>query len=570
MPLNCVPPPSLPLPVECYDKYGHMPYATPSEEKVYKSDAFKKMRAEQKSEAEEILKRPNLEQQRRLPPGTVPPRMGSKAPPTKQKAEGSKATHFHVLGRPWKAMPYTELTQNDLKRLRNARPKSFEDRHLQQERLQMEQQRRTDEIEDLRIYFRDIDEAHRARDRKRERDIALLGADVFEDKVKLEAKRLQVLHKALNEKYATDELVKNTKRVISDAKCSAIWSAQIAERKLLERVQEQHDHEMMRKNEEYNNSRWGTKDQKEETEAQRRAEFGEAVRHQISEHMALRFQADDRKKMEARDVRAAAAAYRRAETERSERMLKQRQEYREELELYVRIHKDFQRMLCEQERIDEQRALEYMMAKEKQLKQERKEKAAHDADISRRRDILYTIQQKVLDSQGNRDEMRYLMEREQLERKYREDERVEAEKRRRMELKLRDDRRQQIKEQHEAKACFYQKQEDELQMLAAQRAIFEERQKKEEEKLTCRRKTFHASVAKQIEDREKARRRRIEEENLVLERARLSNRERQEEINTVITVQLDELARTECVPPEKLRVLLGRVANLDKKRLGRI
>jgi len=61
----------------------------------------------------------------------------------------------------------------------------------------------------------------------------------------------------------------------------------------------------------------------------------------------------------------------------------------------------------------------------------------------------------------------------------------------------------------------------------------------------------------------------LENEHLAFERERAAEAQRQKEIDTVITVKLDDLQKRGCLPNLAVRSLKGRVENAgNKKKLG--
>jgi len=119
------------------------------------------------------------------------------------------------------------------------------------------------------------------------------------------------------------------------------------------------------------------------------------------------------------------------------------------------------------------------------------------------------------------------------------------------------------------KACFYVQRERELKEMIEYRKKHEEQMKREAEEQAIKKACLRSSVSCQIEEREKARRRELEEEHLAFERERAAEAQRQKEIDTVITVKLDDLQKRGCLPNLAVQSLKGRVANAgNKKKLG--
>lgn len=232
-------------------------------------------------------------------------------------------------------------------------------------------------------------------------------------------------------RHATDERVQTAIRAIGAAKCSAMWTAQIEERAMMDRLQEEHDMAQARKDTAFNESKWGSLPHQELLAHNKRLEFGAAVRQQINDRRQLRHLAEERRRDESRQMRDAYDEYKRFQLDQTVANGQRKTHYRKELFHYIQLHKDFGRLLCEQERRDELRANEYVLNKEQQRLEQRQQKAAVEADKARKRDALYVIQQKILDAKDNREEMRLLAEHERLERKYRLDERQAVEHRRR-------------------------------------------------------------------------------------------------------------------------------------------
>ncbi|EDW72158.2 uncharacterized protein Dwil_GK10338 [Drosophila willistoni] len=452
--------------------------------------------------------------------------------------------------------------------MRATRPRTAEEKLYDQERRLDEQRRYNEEAERIRNYFHDIDEVRREKEREKEREQDALAEDNIDEGTRTEAKRVQVLHKALNSRYESDVRVKEATRAINEAKCSAMWTAQIQERRLLDRIKANFDEEQNSKNNEYNQSKWGTLEQRDLNETEKRMKFGNAVRQQISDREKLRFMAQDRSRDEAKQVQAAIDEFKRFEAEQSLLNNTRKSAYRDELHKYIKLHKDFRRLMCEQEQRDERRAYDYVLEKEKKRKADRAEREAIEADQKRKRDILFAVQQKIIDAKDNRDEMRFLAERERLERRYRDEERQAAEKERRLVTELKQANLDQMEQISKLKACYYVQREKELKQILKDRNKFEEEKKKEAEQLLAKKDDLRTAVAMQMEEREKIRRRDQEEERLNYEKSRAAEALRQKEIDMVIAVKLDDLAKKNCLPNVTLRSLTGRLTYAGQKKLG--
>ncbi|XP_068159000.1 uncharacterized protein [Drosophila tropicalis] len=580
---------------DCYDKRGRKIYVdSPAPNVLQEPDIVScgnrggggKLRPGSKQQQQQ-------QQRRTLPPGTRAPgsvasgraaaaaagarggslagsrrKFGNKPSPSQKRLEGAKATFFHVQGQSWESKGFAQLDAEEVERMRATRPRTAEEKLYDQERRLDEQRRYNEEAERIRNYFHDIDEIRREKEREKEREQDALAEENIDEETRTEAKRLQVLHKALNSRYESDVRVKEATRAINEAKCSAMWTAQIQERRLLDRIKANFDEEQNKKNDEYNQSKWGTLEQRDVNEVEKRAKFGNAVRQQISDREKLRFMAQDRSRDEAKQVQAAIDEFKRFEAEQAILNNTRKSAYRDELHKYIKLHKDFCRLMCEQEQRDERRAYDYVLEKEKKRKADRAEREAIEADHKRKRDILYAVQQKIIDAKDNRDEMRFLAERERLERRYRDEERQAAEKERRLVTELKQANLDQMEQISKLKACYYVQREKELKEILKDHKKFEEEKKKEAEQLLAKKDDLRSAVAMQMEEREKIRRRDQEEERLNYEKLRAAEAVRQKEIDMVIAVKLDDLAKKNCLPNVTLRSLTGRLTYAGQKKLG--
>ncbi|XP_034099170.1 trichohyalin [Drosophila albomicans] len=514
----------------------------------------------------------SLHKPRALPPGTVaPPAPRSvirpPAKPTKRKGCGGEATYFHVLGQPWESKGFAELAKEEVDRMRAARPPTADELLADHERHQEEERLNKEEEERVRTYYHEIDEARRERELEAQRQIDAEADD--DDEVKAtEARRLMVLHKSLQARYATDQRVQTADRAIGAAKCSAMWTAQIEERAMIERLQEQHDEEQAKKDNAFNESKWGTLPHQELLAHNKRLEFGAAVRQQINDRRQLRHLAEERRREESRQMRDAFEEFKRFQTEQAQASGQRKRDYRKELFHYIQLHQDFSRMLCEQERRDELRANDFVLKKEQQRLEQRQQKAAIEADKARKRDALYVIQQKILDAKDNREEMRLLAEHERLERKYRMEERQAVEHRRRLVSELRLGNRLAMEQINKLKACYYTQRQREMDEVKEERARYEQQQKAEQQQRLGKKLSLHHGVTAQMEEHERARRRDLEQERVASERARVLEEQRQKEIDMVISVKLDELAKKRCLPHNAIQSLTARVASGASKKLS--
>ncbi|XP_022214551.1 trichohyalin [Drosophila obscura] len=574
--MPCEPRPSRTLlSPDCFDRSGKLVY--------YENAAAGMLKQEEVPcgvRKDRPVKPKDVHGKRMLPPGTRPPgrvpgalaamarRIGGNKPtPSEKRAESGKATFFHVQGQSWESKGFAELTPTELERMRSGRPKSADEKRAEQAQKQEEQREHTEETERIRNYFHAIDEQRREKERERQRQQDVEAADVDEEQ-RAEAKRLKVLHHSLNAKYEMDERVREATKAISEAKCSAMWTAQIQERRLLDRIQAEYDAHQARKNLEFNNSKWGTVEQKDAADEDKRRQFGADVRQQILDREKMRYVAQDRQKQEAREMRVAVDEYKKAEAHHVQTISKGKLNYREELDKYSKMHREFVRMMCQQDQSDEQRAYDYLLQKEAKLREERAEMKAHKAEVKRQRDALFVVQQKILDAKDNQDEMRFIAEHERLERKYRETERLAAEKERRIADELRKGNLEQLDRLSQMKACYYAQRERDNKLMLQYRAEEEELSKAEAAADKVKRENLRSGVACQMEEREKARRRELAAERLEFEKARAAEIQRQTEIDTVIAVKLDDLTKRGCLPGKALNTLKGRVANAAHKKLG--
>ncbi|KAH8396351.1 hypothetical protein KR222_008892 [Zaprionus bogoriensis] len=512
-----------------------------------------------------------LQKPRTLPPGTVPPtaRMVKRVPqkPTRRKGQGGEATYFHVLGQPWESKGFAELQKDDVERMKAARPPTAEELQAEAERLQEEERANKEEAERVRMYYYEIDEARRERELEVQRQIDA-EVDADDEEKAAEARRLMVLHKSLQARHATDERVQTAIRAIGAAKCSAMWTAQIEERAMMGRLQEEHDMEQARKDNAFNESKWGSLPHQEKLAHDKRLAFGAAVRQQISDRRQLRHLAEERRREESRQMHDAYEEYKRFQMEQLQAKGERKTHYRNELVHYIKLHQDFGRLLCEQEQRDEIRANAFVIKKEQQRIEQRQQKAAVEADKERKRDALYVIQQKILDAKDNREEMRLLAEHERIERKYRLEERQAVEQRRRLTEELRRGNRQAMEHINKLKACYYTQRQREMDEVKEERARYEQQREVEQQQKLDRKLSLYQGVTAQMEEQERARRREQELERVESERARAMEEQRQKEIDMVISVKLDELAKKRCLPQNALQSLTGRVASASHKKLS--
>ncbi|ALC48303.1 CG5062 [Drosophila busckii] len=508
-----------------------------------------------------------------LPPGTVPPgesqgSVFSRPKASKRGGCGGVASYFHVQGRSWESKGFAELKQTEVEHLRSLRPPTVEQLQAEQELRREEERQNKAEAERVRMYYQEIDEARRERELEAQRQIDA-EADDTQDEVKAaEIRRLKVLHQSLQARHEQDERVQSATRAIGAAKCSAMWTAQIEERAMLERLQDEFDVLQEHKANEFNDSKWGSIARQNEKEHERRLKFGAEVRQQINDRRQLRHLAAERDRDEALQVRDAFDEYRRYQQEESKVHGARKAHYRNELFHYIQLHRDFGKLMCEQERRDELRANDYVIKKEAQKVEARLKQAALEAEKERKRDAMFVIQQKILDAKDNREEMRLLAEHERLERKYRMEEREAVETRRRLVDELRQGNLQAMQQMEKMKACYYAQRKRETDEMKAERLRYEAQQKIEQEQNMGKKINLHQGVTAQMEEHERARRREIEQERLDDEKARAQEAQRQKEIDMVISVKLDELAKKQCLPYNALQSLSGRVANSGQRRLA--
>lgn len=336
----------------------------------------------------------------------------------------------------------------------------------------------------------------------------------------------------------------------------------------MERLQEERDVEQARKDTAFNDSKWGSVEEQEQRALDKRQAFGDAVRQQMADRRQLRHLAEEQRREESRQVADAYTEYKRYQVDQMHATGERKLHYRKELFHYIQLHRDFNRLLCQQEQRDEIRANTYVINKEKQRLEQRQLKADIEADKERRRDALFVLQQKILDAKDNREEMRLLAEHERLERKYRLLERQAAENRRTLVEDLRNGNRKAMDEIQKLKACYYSQRQREMDEVKEERARYEKQRQVELQQKIGRKINLYQGVTAQMEEHERARRREIERDRMESEKNRALEEQRQKEIDMVISVKLDELGKKRCLPQNALQSLTGRVANSGNKKLS--
>uniref|UniRef100_A0A1B0AVD9 Cilia- and flagella-associated protein 45 n=1 Tax=Glossina palpalis gambiensis TaxID=67801 RepID=A0A1B0AVD9_9MUSC len=455
-----------------------------------------------------------------------------------------------------------QLPHKELERLKSAsKVVTLEDRLDDLMKKETELRRLEEEAERTRERFKKIDDARK----KKAEEIALVQKrEEVQDK-------LQVLEKAFLAKHEQEEEVKKVNRIILDAKCHAVRDAQIQEKsKLFKELRKEEIHLEQQVIERAMKS-LNDEDRQFDKKQEAKQKYAEEIRKQLLERENQRFLEAERTEKEAKMLREINEAFKHDE-ERQYQLSKQRRlKFRGELAQVVEMSNVFKRMLCEQERTTEMKIATYMREKDERLRALAHEKKLRKQEQDRKRQRLFNLAQKALESRSQRDEITYLRQRENLEREYRQKEKETAMKKKRLEKELSDAREHQMQETKHRQALQVARAEQDFNELI-------QRLKKEEEedgKLTLerqrKRNCYRMDIIRQMGDKEMERRRLLDLERSEASDWRERERQRDANIKAVINAKLAAM-RDACLPEKYIKdveMQLQRITNNQRQKLAK-
>uniref|UniRef100_A0A1A9VP92 Cilia- and flagella-associated protein 45 n=1 Tax=Glossina austeni TaxID=7395 RepID=A0A1A9VP92_GLOAU len=452
-----------------------------------------------------------------------------------------------------------QLPHKELQRLKVAsKVVTLEDRLDDLMKKEKEMRRLGEEAERTRERFKKIDDARK----KKAEEIALVqkGEEVQD--------KLRVLEKAFLAKHEQEEEVKKVNRIILDAKCHAVRDAQIQERSKLSRELRKEEKRLEQQVIERAMKSLNEEDNQFDKKQEEKQKYAEEIKKQLLERENQRFLETERTEKEAKMLREINEAFKRDEERQHQLSKERRLKFRGELSQVVEMSNVFKRMLCEQERTAEMKIAAYRREKDEQLRALANEKKLQREEQDGKRQRLFNLAQKALESRSQRDEITYLRQRENLEREYRQKEKQAAIKKIQLEKELSDAREHQMQETKHRQALQVARAEEDFNILVERLKKEEEEDQKINLERQRKRKCYRMDIIRQMSDKEMERRRLLDMERSEASDWRERERQRDANIKAVINAKLAAM-RDACLPEKYIKdveMQLQRITNNQRPK----
>ncbi|XP_017481399.1 PREDICTED: cilia- and flagella-associated protein 45-like [Rhagoletis zephyria] len=448
------------------------------------------------------------------------------------------------------------LTQKELERLKNSsKVVTLEDR-LEVLRKQEEERNRMErETEELRLRYKKIDDARQKALEENAEKEDLFGA----------GEKVKVLERAFLARHEQEEEVRRVNRIILNAKCQAVRDAQIQEKEDFQRELRDEEIRMDRMVLERATDALKKEDANEEKKKEEKLKYACEIRNQLHERENLRFLEAERLEEEAKRIRKANELTR-VEDERQAKLQRERKlKFREELNRITEMAALFRKMLCEQEREADMRAAAYMREKQKKERELALEKKVALEAAESKRQRIFILAQKVLESKTASEELSYMREQERIEREYRRKEKEAALRKKQIEKELAEARERQLRETKHRQALQIARAEKDFDHLMAQVKQYEEKQKQQEAQRERQNECYRQAIIKQMTEKELERRRLLDLDRAQALDWREGERQRDRNIRAVIDAKLAAM-RDACLPEKYIKEVEMQLAKIKGQK----
>uniref|UniRef100_A0A1B0FB63 Cilia- and flagella-associated protein 45 n=1 Tax=Glossina morsitans morsitans TaxID=37546 RepID=A0A1B0FB63_GLOMM len=418
-----------------------------------------------------------------------------------------------------------QLPHKELERLKAAsKVVTLEDRLDDLMKKETELRRLEEEAERTRERFKKIDDARK----KKAEEIALVqkGEEVQD--------KLQVLEKAFLAKHEQEEEVKEVNRIILNAKCHAVRDAQIQERSKLFKELRKEEIRLEQQVIERAMKSLNEEDEQFDKKQEAKQKYAEEIKKQLLERENQRFLEAERTEKEAKMLRDINEAFKRDEERQHQLSKERRSKFRDELAQVVEMSNVFKQR-------------------------------------DRKRQRLFNLAQKALESRSQRDEITYLRQRENLEREYRQKEKQAALKKKQIEKELSDAREHQMQETKHRQALQVVRAEQDFNVLVERLKKEEEEDRKLNIERQRKRNCYRMDIIRQMGDKEMERRRLLDLERSEASDWRERERQRDANIKAVINAKLAAM-RDACLPEKYIKdveMQLQRITNNQRQKLAK-
>ncbi|XP_035779334.1 cilia- and flagella-associated protein 45-like isoform X2 [Anopheles albimanus] len=449
-------------------------------------------------------------------------------------------------------------TKEDFERMQDkAKLKTLEDRLAEFKANENEKKKMLEESEKRKKRLQEIDRERQQKGGK----VGNIHDDGSGDRDSDTSPR-KIIDRAFLAKQEQEEEVKRANRIILAAKCHIIRDAQIAEKQEIERELRAEELRLEKMMLEENEKALKEEEKKREFNKVLTTQHSEEIRNQLLDREKIRHKEAERIEEEARVLKQAQMAIaeeeKRKEKERHDRV----NEVREGLKKAYELSAYYKQVDFEEQRIAELKIQEYMRQRmERQKKLEFERKIAAEVR-EKEHDRMLKIQQKLLDTKSERNDMDLRRGQEHIEREFRRREKEAAIKKKELEQQLAVARAAQLEAVKTERAM--QLARDELEHKKTIEKLKEEEAKEmnQKRKQLKLREKYREEIIQQmnLKDQERREKERIarNEQAALLE----SERKRDKNIKTIIANKIKMMKESQV--PERFIKDVERQLNLGK------
>ncbi|XP_055903008.1 cilia- and flagella-associated protein 45-like [Eupeodes corollae] len=420
------------------------------------------------------------------------------------------------------------LPKSELERIHNAAKITNTDDKIEAQLEREEAVKRIEEeAERQKQLFKQIDEA-----RLQARGVKDIKEDLFEEE------RVKVLEQSFIAKHEQEEEVKRVNQIMLNAKCHAIRDAQIQEKIELARELKQEENRLEKMMIDRAMAALQAEDENVKREKEKRLQYAAEIKSQLMERENLRFLEAERIEEEAKVLSIANEAIKKDEGRRARLIKERREQLRLELNRICEMSNVFKKMLFEQEREAEMRIHAYMKAKEKRERTLAIEKKLAKQAFERKQQLLFDLQQKILESKSKREEMALTRQQENIEREYRRKEKEAAIRKKELEKTLHEARLAQLQDAKLREALQIARNEDDFQKLVEKLKREEAKQAKIEEERLKNKDRYRDEIIRQMNDKENERRKKYERDQSEAVEWMEQEKQRERNVRSVIQAKL--------------------------------
>uniref|UniRef100_A0A0P4W6Q3 Cilia- and flagella-associated protein 45 n=1 Tax=Scylla olivacea TaxID=85551 RepID=A0A0P4W6Q3_SCYOL len=354
-----------------------------------------------------------------------------------------------------------------------------------------------------------------------------------------------------------EEEVKAMRKLVLAAKCHAIREAQIIEKRHISKLEKEEEERQVRIMEEARIN--GLKKEEEREMRRREVNFlaAQALNKQIEEQQVLREHKFIEKRKEAERLTREAEKFK-MEKDLEERKGKQKKREEGEEVRKMRLQAEIRKEeMLKNNKLQDVR----MMVEIKEKEKKEQERIQQELAVKKVKEDLQMMwlrdQERQLEKQKHREEIKKIQEQEKLEREWRQKELREATSKALRDAEVSRERRQQVEDRRKARMAAALKRKEEMLRVTDHWMITEERERLQEEHAKQSKVNYESRIRAQIEDQEARRAKETEKLHQEKEEEDLKMKMKQAALTKLKLNTIQELRKMAL--PEKL------IEDLEKK-----